>query len=161
MGQYQYCKQLYDSGKAASPPRIITTEDAYRAALKGHHLETGSMPPVAYINEVSGWAWSRGAIRAVAMECREIGVSFANGQVTSLIIEDRDVRGARTQEQREYRANKLVVLAAGSWSAAILPDLAADLTATGQVLAVIQLDPAEQRQYADTVSVEFQNRNVR
>lgn len=83
-------------------------------------------------------------------KCRNAGISFAKGQVNSLIIEDGDVRGARTIDGQDYRA-KLTMLAAGSWSTSIFPELKGKVTATGQVVATIQLTHEEAKQYAGIV----------
>lgn len=90
-------------------------------------------------------------MQAVASECRRAGVSFAVGQVNALVFEGGDVRGARTKDGTTYRAQDLVVLAAGSWSPAILPELSGKVTATGQVVATIQLEPEEAKLYSDMV----------
>jgi glycine/D-amino acid oxidase-like deaminating enzyme len=88
----------------------------------------------------------------MAQKCREAGVSFAAGQVNQLIIENGDVRGARLKEGEEYYADDLVILAAGSWSPAVFPELKDAVTATGQVLATIQLTAEEADEYSRTVS---------
>jgi sarcosine oxidase/L-pipecolate oxidase len=91
-------------------------------------------------------------MKEMAKQCREAGVSFAAGQVNEFIVEHGDVKGARTKDGTVYKASKLIVLAAGSWSPAILPELANNLTATGQVLATIQLTAEEAQRYSQTVS---------
>lgn len=149
---FEYCARLHDSGQASRRPRMLTSTEEYRAALQATPSKIGPMPSVAYINELSGWAWSRGAIDAVARKCRDAGVTFVTGEVNSLIFEDNDVRGARTSDGKVYKSSKLVVLAAGSWSAAISPDLEGDVVASGQVLATMQLDSTEQADYAKIVS---------
>ena len=107
-------------------------------------------PPLAYINPASGWAWSGGALQRMYQKCKQAGVCFAQGQVTSLIIEDGDVRGARTKDGQAYRANT-TMLAAGSWSTALFPELKGKVTATGQPLATIQLSSEEARHYQQIV----------
>jgi len=82
-------------------------------------------------------------MQALAQRCRDAGISFTQGQVNKLVIEDKDVIGAETKDGRVVRASRRVVLAAGSWSPAIFPELSDKLTATGQVLATIQLDASE------------------
>lgn len=128
---------------------LLDTEEAFSSAMAATTI--GDKPSIAYHNKVSGWGWSTGAMKEMAKQCRAAGVSFAAGQVNELIIEDGDVRGAKTKDGKVFKASKLVVLAAGSWSPAILPELAANLTATGQVLATIQLSPEEAFEYAKTV----------
>jgi hypothetical protein len=82
-------------------------------------------------------------MQALAQRCRDAGISFMQGQVNKLVIEDKDVGGAETKDGRVVRASRRVVLAAGSWSPAIFPELSDKLTATGQVLATVQLDASE------------------
>lgn len=149
-GSYKQNKILQESRPIPSEPVLLDTEELYAAAMAATPL--GTKPCLAYHNKVSGWGWSTGAMKEMAKQCRAAGVSFAAGQVNELIIEDGDVKGARTKDGKEYRASKLVVLAAGSWTPAILPELANNLTATGQVLATIQLTPEEAKQYAHIVS---------
>jgi len=156
-GSYSQNQVLQQSRPTPSEPVMLDSEELYASAMAAAPL--GSKPSIAYWNKVSGWGWSTGAMKEMAKQCRQAGVSFAAGQVNELIIEDGDVKGARTKDGTIYRASKLVVLAAGSWSPAIFSELAANLTATGQVLATIQLTPAEAGQYSKTVSYRFVSRS--
>ena len=149
-GSYSQNQILQKSRPVPSEPVMLDSEELYASAIAVSPL--GSRPPIAYWNKLSGWGWSTGAMKEMAKQCRQAGVSFAAGQVNELIIENGDVRGARTKDGTMYRASKLVVLAAGSWSPAILPELAENLTATGQVLATLQLTPEEAERYTLTVS---------
>ncbi|KAK9895454.1 FAD dependent oxidoreductase [Cystobasidium minutum MCA 4210] len=145
-GSYSQNKNLQESRTVPSAPILLDTEQLFADAMAISPL--GEKPCIAYHNKVSGWGWSTGAMKEMARQCRQAGVSFAAGQVNELIFEDGDVRGAKTKDGKVYRASKLVILAAGSWSPAIFPELAANLTATGQVLATIQLEPEEAQKYA-------------
>lgn len=156
----QYVRSSYKNNrnlqsKRAKPlePKLLENDADYREAMASDKI--GKRPPVAYLNRFSGWAWSGGAMKDMAKQCREAGVSFAAGQVNELVIRDGDVKGAKTQDGIVYEATKLVILAAGSWSPAILPELGQTLTATGQVLATIQLTAEEALQYARTVSRRY------
>lgn len=148
-GSYSQNKNLQESRTVPSAPILLDTEQLFADAMAISPL--GEKPCIAYHNKVSGWGWSTGAMKEMARQCRQAGVSFAAGQVNELIFEDGDVRGAKTKDGKVYRASKLVILAAGSWSPAIFPELAANLTATGQVLATIQLEPEEAQKYAKIV----------
>jgi hypothetical protein len=149
-GSYLQNTILQQSRPIPSAPLMLDTEELFEKAMAATPL--GIKPSIAYWNRVSGWGWSTGAMKEMAKQCRQAGVSFAAGQVNELIIEDGDVKGARTKEGKLYRAARLVVLAAGSWSPAVFPELGDKLTATGQVLATIQLTADEAFKYSKTVS---------
>lgn len=149
-GSYTQNQALQKARPAPSEPVLLDSEELYATAMAA--TPVGTKPSVAYWNRVSGWGWATGAMKEMAKQCREAGVSFAAGQVNELIVEHGDVKGARTKDGTVYKASKLVVLAAGSWSPAILPELANNLTATGQVLATIQLTAEEAQRYSQTVS---------
>jgi sarcosine oxidase/L-pipecolate oxidase len=127
---------------------MLDTQEQFAEAMGS----IGAMPPMSYWNKRSGWGWSTGAMKELAKACGEAGVHFEQGLVNGLIIEDGDVRGARTNDGRVHLASKLVILAAGSWSPAVFPEISEKLTATGQVLAKIQLTSEEAARYAKTVS---------
>lgn len=61
---------------------------------------------------------------------------------------DQDVKGVRTIDAKEHRAD-LVILAAGAWTSQLLPELAHNLLPTGQVVGTILLTEEEARRYAD------------
>ena len=144
---------LFEAGRQESGPVDLQSDESFEAALGLKTPRHGvTRPPLAYSNKASGWADSRGALDTMAQKCREAGVSFAAGQVNQLIIENGDVRGARLKEGEEYYADDLVILAAGSWSPAVFPELKDAVTATGQVLATIQLTAEEADEYSRTVS---------
>lgn len=146
-------QELFEAGRQDTGPHDLDTDEAFEAALSlNTRRQGGTLPPRAYSNEASGWANSRGALDTMAQKCRDAGVTFAAGQVNELIIEDGDVRGAKLKSGREYLAEDLVILAAGSWSSAIFPELKDAVTATGQVLATIQLTAEEAQEYSRTVS---------
>lgn len=151
-GSYAQNQVLQRSRPVPSKPVMLENEELYASAMAVSPL--GLKPSIAYWNKVSGWGWSTGAMKEMAKQCREAGVSFASGQVNELIIEDGDVRGARTKDGISFKASKLVVLAAGSWSPAIMPDLASNLTATGQVLATLQLTAEEAERYSKIVGIK-------
>jgi glycine/D-amino acid oxidase-like deaminating enzyme len=157
---FDLLEQLCKSGVTPAPPVKIDSLVGYRAALRASpEVNIGSLPPLAYFNGHSGWSAARNAMLAVAAKCRTLGVRFQAGLVDSLIIETtasgiRDVRGARLTgpDAAEIRASELVVLAAGSWSASIFPELATDVLATGQVIATVEVTPEEYEQYKSAVS---------
>ena len=157
---FELLEQLYKNGVTPAPPVNIDDLTGYRAALRASpEVNIGSLPPLSYFNAHCGWSAARSAMLAVAAKCRTLGVRFQAGLVDSLLIETaasgiRDVRSVRMVEPNaaEIRANDLVVLAAGSWSASIFPELATDVLATGQVIATVELSPDEFEQYRSAVS---------
>ena len=97
-------------------------------------------------------AAEQGSMVAVVDKLRHLGVRFEAGLVQRLLFENGDVRGVQCSDGRDFRADKLTVHAAGSWSCAVLPELKQRLTATGQVIATIKLSPEEAELYANAVS---------
>lgn len=145
-------QQIYESGRQPTgQPRRLDTDELFDAAMNANGAPHCERPPIAYVNPASGWAWSRGAMDHMYQKCRMAGVSFATAQITSLIIEDGDVKGARTADGKQYRA-KLTMLAAGSWCTSIFPELKGKVDATGQVVAMVQLTAEEAKRYAGIVS---------
>ena len=149
------CTRLHANGKAIHAPLSLRNAEDYAKALNTPQAVQGAAPPHAYLNPLSGWAWSGGAMKAVAAECRAAGVRFVDAQINSLIIENDDVRGAVAADGRQFRGSKLTMLAAGSWTAAIVPELGDLLMATGQVLATIQLDDKEREMYVKMVGTRI------
>lgn len=164
---YSEQSKLYSSGRSATPPRLITSQKEYDSALLGdvsssplsdkEEVEIGPAPPVAYWNRNSGWAASGDAMKALYKRCKSAGVSFAQAQVSNLLIEDGDVRGAVAEDGREFRSEGLTMLCAGSWSPMIFPELGKGIVASGQVLATIQLTEQEAARYSKTVSADGLN----
>lgn len=153
---------IFKSGRQPlGQPRMLGSDSAFSTAMNpaSRGIQHCEKPPLAYINPASGWAWSGGALQKMYQKCKEAGVSFARGQVTSLIIEDGDVRGARTRDGQDYRATT-TMLAAGSWSTALFPELKGKVTATGQPLATIQLSSEEAELYRRIVSLSYSSRLV-
>ncbi|WVQ96909.1 hypothetical protein IAU59_004017 [Kwoniella sp. CBS 9459] len=105
-----------------------------------------------YINEAGGWANSRGAVTDVNLRSRGLGVRFEQGEALEFVYSSDqgkvDVAGVKTKEGKEYRAD-LVILAAGSWSTKLVPELGDELLPTGQVLGTIQLSEEELSRYKE------------
>lgn len=132
---------------------MLDTDANYLSAMKVSSADlVGEKPGIAYYNNQSGWSAARDSMVAVVDKLRHLGVRFEAGLVKRLLFENGDVCGVQCSDGREFRADKLTVLAAGSWSCAVLPELRQRLTATGQVIATIQLSPEEAALYADAVS---------
>lgn len=75
-------------------------------------------------------------------------MELVSGTAKSLIIADKDVKGVKTTEGKEYRAD-LVILATGAWTSQLLPELAHNLLPTGQTVGTIVLSEEEAKRYAN------------
>lgn len=98
-----------------------------------------------YINYTSGWADSEMAMRHMRAKAEATGrISFVNGTVRRLLFsQDREKAvGAALEDGKELHAD-LTVVAAGAWCPALL-DLRGLVTASGQVLAYLEISPEEQ-----------------
>ena len=138
---------MADDGRLAVP--LPTQADI--EAFFGHGFPVGDFSrSVAYVNPQSGWGHARRAMDMVCEKVREAGVNIVGEEVLSLAYGEksgkRDVVGINTASGT-HKAEK-VILAAGSWSAKFVPEIASDLLATGQVVAHIQLSPEEAQRYA-------------
>ncbi|EMS23276.1 hypothetical protein NBRC10512_004309 [Rhodotorula toruloides] len=116
-------------------------------------IGTGEFPgDVAYKNKVGGWAASRDAVVEAIDLSRKLGVTFVSGEAESLIIcpgpNGSDVKGAQTVDGREYRAD-FVIVACGSWTPKLLPELATNCLPTGQTVATVQLSKEEMEKHKD------------
>ncbi|GAA6057872.1 hypothetical protein RTBOTA2_006264 [Rhodotorula toruloides] len=107
---------------------------------------------VAYKNKVGGWAASRDAVVEAINLARKLGVTFVSGEAESLIIcpgpNGSDVKGVQTVDGREYRAD-FVIVACGSWTPKLLPELATNCLPTGQTVATVQLSKEEVEKHKD------------
>ena len=142
---------LYEKGVVPTRPTMLDSQASYVSAMKASPDMVNEKPGIAYFNDQSGWSAARDSMVAVADKCRALGIRFEAALVERFIIDNNDVRGVECSDGRSFRASKLTVLAAGSWSCAILPELKRKLTATGQVIATIQLDAEEAALYANAV----------
>lgn len=98
----------------------------------------------AYVNPKDGWADAAASIRQLSEECSQRGVNFATGPsatVTSLVIQDGQVKGVRVAQGEPRLASK-VILSTGAWSNHLIR-LDHASTASGQSVGFIQLTPEE------------------
>lgn len=85
--------------------------------------------------------------------CIVLGAKVVPGQsMSSIIIQDDQAKGVRTEEGKEWRAD-LVVLAMGSWTEGVLDESelrmpSGLLTASGQAVVVYQLEEEMRKRYA-------------
>lgn len=119
-------------------------------AIKGlfpAKLETADFENVySYFNPNCGWTDARGAMEILCQRVRELGVQFLTHRAKSLIYCQGDIKGVVTEEGITIKAD-FTILAAGSWSSALLPELGDQLLSTGQVIGTIQLSDAEAAEY--------------
>jgi len=88
--------------------------------------------PEAYFNPRAGWAESGEVVARLIAEAKKLGVKvYAGAEMGSLIEEGTRVLGVRVMDGREFEANAVVV-AAGAWSPALLPQLQDLMWSTGQ-----------------------------
>lgn len=108
--------------------------------------------PRADKNKVGGWAASRDAVVEAIDLARRLGVTFRSGEAESLIVcpgpSGSDVKGVQTVDAREYRAD-FVIVACGSWTPKLLPELATNCLPTGQTVATVQLSKDEVEKHKD------------
>ena len=99
----------------------------------------------------AGWAHARKTIVSMYKEAERLGVKFVTGgeegRVVSLIGEDGDIRGARTADGKEHRADR-TILSAGA-TAPQLVDMKNQIRSTAWTLGHIQMTPEETKAYKD------------
>lgn len=107
----------------------------------------------SYVNPVGGWAWASKAVEKLYERIIPLGGKIVAGaELEDLIVDGKTVRGVRTKDGKEYRADKTIVCT-GSWTAAhpalkgLMPE--GLITATGQTIAAVQLDDEELDRYKD------------
>ena len=92
-----------------------------------------------------GWVHARKALVSAAMEAQRLGVTLVtgspHGNVTTLICENGDVRGAITADGIQHRADR-TILCAGA-TAPQLVDMKNQLRPTAWTLAHIKMTPEE------------------
>ncbi|KIJ65915.1 hypothetical protein HYDPIDRAFT_110003 [Hydnomerulius pinastri MD-312] len=106
-----------------------------------------------YFNPDGGWAEAARAVTLALSRVRALGGKVWTGKEVVSLIKDENQRtlGVRCKDgevRQEYRADR-VVLAVGSWTASAFPGLEVDqkCLATGQSVAMIQLDEEEAARY--------------
>lgn len=126
--------------KCAGVTELHSKDDIKRVTKVG-----GASGDLGYINHGSGWADAEMAMRFIRSQVEACGrAKLVTASVKCLIqSEDKQrITGARLANGDEVQA-ALTVVAAGAWTPALL-DLRGICTATGQVLAYIELTPDEQ-----------------
>ncbi|CAG9983548.1 unnamed protein product [Clonostachys byssicola] len=96
-------------------------------------------------NTMGGWADAASAIQGLAERASQAGVSFITGRrgtVTSLEYSGKRVTGVNTASGNTFKADT-VILATGSWTNRLVPDMGHNLAAVGQPIGFVQLTPEE------------------
>ncbi|KAK5169829.1 uncharacterized protein LTR77_005807 [Saxophila tyrrhenica] len=123
---------------------VLDDEEAIKGVVKNM---SGHIGKLGYVNWTSGWAHAENAMlhlrRLVEATNR---VSFQRGEVAHLLFSPSPssptVSGVVLNDASELRAN-LTILATGAWTPRLL-DLRGIASASGQILAYIDLTPSEQ-----------------
>ncbi|KAJ9151292.1 FAD dependent oxidoreductase [Pleurostoma richardsiae] len=116
-------------------------------AIRGAVGTGGTSGSWGYINRSSGWADAEKSMAWLYDRVKETGrVQFVNGTVTSLNTAGNAVTGVTVSTGQTLSA-ELVIVATGAWTGALV-DLSGQATATGQILAYMDITDAEQAQLA-------------
>lgn len=109
---------------------------------------------LGYINRDSGWADAEAAMRWLRTQVEATGrVTFKHGTATSLLrsapsTSSRPIINGALLSSGEKLFAELVIVAAGAWTPSLI-DLRGRATATGQVLAYLDLTEEEQQKLQD------------
>lgn len=130
----------------------LNTKENFQATMPKGVL-TGDFPGWRgwLMKKGSGWVHARKAMESAAKEAERLGVNFITGgekgRVTGLICENGDVKGAKTEDGAEHRADR-TILCAGANAPAIL-DMKHQLRPTAWTLAHIKMTAEELKLYKD------------
>jgi len=130
----------------------LENKDQFRATMPQGVL-TGDFPGWQgwWKKTGAGWVHARKSMESAAKEAERLGAEFitgeTKGQVKTLIYEDSDVKGARTVDGQEHRADR-TILCAGANAASIF-DMQDQLRPTAWTLAHIKMTAEEVKLYKD------------
>lgn len=128
----------------------LNTKEGFQATMPKGVL-TGDFPGWQgwWMNKGSGWIHARKAMESAAREAERLGVRFVTGEekgkVESLIRDDGDIKGAKTLDGTEHRADR-TILCAGANANSIF-DMKQQLRPTAWTLAHIKMTPEELKLY--------------
>ncbi|KAJ3377674.1 hypothetical protein HDU92_008081, partial [Lobulomyces angularis] len=107
-----------------------------------------------YFNNASGWVNAEESINFFIKKAREIGVNFFCGNgygFRNFVYEDiktkEKILGVETTDSTYFDC-ELVLVAAGSWTPSILPELKGCLTSTGHPVLLIKVPPELRDKYS-------------
>lgn len=93
-----------------------------------------------YLNPRAGWADAEGAMKQLHRDVLEAGVEVITDEAGIALLEEGSrVVGVLTAEAREMRAD-VTLVAIGSWTTVLVPELASVMTATGHPMLVFRVD---------------------
>lgn len=156
----KYVRSSWANVKALSssdPALLAKIEELPNAdAIRAAYGTGGTSGTWGYINRMSGWADAEACMdwlyrRVVATK----RVQFVNGTAESLLQSPGDeshVTGVKLSQPSSTSEDKLLadltILATGAWTPSLIP-LSGRAVATGQVLAYMDITPAEQAKLAN------------
>lgn len=139
-------RQLYDRERPDINKEFVELTDAesFRKTMPEGVL-TGGFPgwKGLYKSAGAGWVHARKALVSCAKEAKRLGAKYVVAEVTALLFEHGDVKGVKTKDGREIRANT-TIMCAGANSDQLL-DFKGQLRPTAWTLAHIQMTPEETR----------------
>lgn len=145
-----YVRNSWDNVRALHPSAPQIVELPTRDAIRSAYGTGGASGTWGYVNHLSGWADADASMAWLYRRVVATGrVAFVHGTVASLVYSSNAgdpfaVQGVRlADEKKTTLVSDLVILAAGAWTPSLV-DLTGRAVATGQVLAYMDLTPAEQ-----------------
>jgi glycine/D-amino acid oxidase-like deaminating enzyme len=100
--------------------------------------------PVGYFNPQGGWAPSGRVVSLIAARAKDAGVSiFEGAKITELLEASGKVQGVITETGENYEAD-WVVIAAGTWTQHIVPELKAVMRSVAQPVMHFRSDKADE-----------------
>jgi sarcosine oxidase/L-pipecolate oxidase len=147
-----YVKKSFKLNKESNPEAVHELVDAQsiKEKLPSDRVKTGTFEDrFAYFNGGCGYARARGAMDSLCAKVRAMGVTFTVGKATSFQYQDDEITGVHLEgsDGRLTVAYDFYIVAAGSWTAQLLPEFIQDLVSSGQVVGTIQLTPEEADEY--------------
>ncbi|KJK61699.1 FAD dependent oxidoreductase [Aspergillus parasiticus SU-1] len=126
--------------------------DARRLKSRFQNFPAATEGLTGYFNPRGGWADAQSAVRFLAQECSQRGITFITeprGRATSLRIRAREKRvvGVNAAEGELIFATQ-IILATGAWSGQLFPISHAS-SASGQSVGFVQLTPKEAESLRD------------
>lgn len=135
-GEFEYESYQMLLRRGHSPERLDADEIVrrYPAWKPGAYVD-------GYFHAAGGYAESGRVVQALITRAQREGVSIHVGQtVDSLIKEDHRVQGVRTRESETFYAGH-VIIAAGTWTPLLVPQLRNYIHSVGQ--PIFHLQPAQ------------------
>jgi glycine/D-amino acid oxidase-like deaminating enzyme len=105
-----------------------------------------------YYHAGGGYAESGRVVELLVEQARQQGVSLHLGQTVSELLGETNVTGVRTQDGSTYHAGQTII-AAGSWTPYLLPELQSVMKATGH--PVFHLKPDDPTLFASPYFTVF------